>query len=188
MSDDSETPKFDLSKYLNWIQLSPRHAFVLWLPVTLVLFAPESWAKALGVEPLRESIRGWLGVGFLVTSAMLVGHGLAWGGKQWEYNKTERHHRNRLRKLSPREKFLLAHLLQNDRKTDYFCCTDGVVNCLETENVLFRLTTMAAKGRDFPYTVQPWAWDYLKAHPELLEGADGSDWSGGVDPYEAQFR
>ena len=102
LSDDSETPKLDLSKYLNWIQLSPRHTFVLWLPVALVLFAPESWVKVLGVEALRESVRGWLGVGFLVTSAMLASHGLAWGGKQWEYRKTERHHREPQHKCVPR--------------------------------------------------------------------------------------
>jgi Super-infection exclusion protein B len=45
-----------------------------------------------------------------------------------------------------------------------------VVNGLVSETVLYRSSNMSALGTTFPFNIQPWAWDYLNEHPELLNG------------------
>lgn len=44
-----------------------------------------------------------------------------------------------------------------------------VVLGLETEKIIYRASSLSSYYTNFPYNIQPWAWEYLNQHPDLLE-------------------
>ena len=69
--------------------------------------------------------------------------------------------------LTIAEKELLAGLLKMNSRTQAFSPMDGVVASLEKQRVLAQVTHVST-GLYFEYGVQPWAWNYLQAHPEIV--------------------
>jgi len=46
----------------------------------------------------------------------------------------------------------------------------GLSKDLEVFGVLYRSSNINMPGSDnYDYNITPWAWDYLKKHPELIE-------------------
>jgi len=50
---------------------------------------------------------------------------------------------------------------------------DGRVGGLEAEGIIFRSSNVG-NIESWAYNLQPWAWDYLSAHPELLALEDAN--------------
>lgn len=76
-----------------------------------------------------------------------------------------------LRDLSPREKWILSNYVANDKRSLRYSITDGDVAMLEANRIIIRLTTLAASGSRFEFSIQPWVFSYLKRRPKLLAGA-----------------
>jgi len=76
----------------------------------------------------------------------------------------------RLHSLSSEEKAILKDYLDNDTKTRPFSFFSGTHKGLVASGVLYTSSDISMPGRDtFDYNINPWAWDYLRKHPELID-------------------
>ena len=73
----------------------------------------------------------------------------------------------RFKDLTESEKQILAIYLLRDSKTQGFDAANGVIGALEKQDILVRVTNFGYHS-SFQYGIQPWAWQYLKKHPEKV--------------------
>ncbi|MBI1879994.1 MAG: superinfection exclusion B family protein [Chloroflexi bacterium] len=73
----------------------------------------------------------------------------------------------RLHNLTRSEKAILKGYLGNQTRSQYLPIESGVVNGLEAEDIIYRASHIG-KLDEWAFNIQPWAWDYLTDHPELL--------------------
>ncbi len=162
----------DISKYLDWIKLSPRYLLPIALFTGFLLFAPPELLARFGLIGWVEGYRQFFGLGFLLSATLLLSSGImaiydyAKGRKEEARLKNQR--QQKLHKLSEPEKEVLRNFVHNQTTTQYLSIADGVVGGLEAKHILYR-TSNVGGIYEWAYNIQPWAWEYLNAHPELLE-------------------
>jgi hypothetical protein len=71
--------------------------------------------------------------------------------------------------LSEPEKRVLCQFLHNETTTRDLPISDGVVGGLVAKGILFHSSNFADHHLGSAHNVQPWAWEYLNSHPNLLE-------------------
>lgn len=165
----------DLSKLLDLLKLKPRYFFGLSLAAALLLFSPDSLLERLGVTELLARYRGWIGMLFVASTAIWFAHGLApLGNRVLLWAKERRAMRLRasaLKNLSPQEGAILRRFIDGNTKTITLDVSSGAHAALESRQVIYRASSLSRQYYDFDYNIQPWAWEYLRKHPEALEGA-----------------
>ena len=162
----------DLSKYLDWIKLSPRYLLPIALFTGFVLFAPPEWLATFGLTTVVEGYRWIFGLAFLLSAVLLVSSGLVevltFASRSILDRRLLRQRRRRLHQLSGSEKEVLLGYIEYRTRTRYLPPTSGEVGGLVAENILFQSSNLGDIDA-FAYNIKPWAWDYLNAHPELLD-------------------
>ena len=89
--------------------------------------------------------------------------------KPWLVQKVLIHGgRKRLQALNPEEKRLLSYYINNQTRSQSLDIKSGTVNALEVEKIICRGSSLGTYD-GFDYIIQPWAWEYLIKHPELLK-------------------
>lgn len=163
----------DWGKLLEWVKLPPKLLFALAATCGVLVFSPPVFLQSLGLKSIVDLLRGWIGLGFVVFSVLLAAHFFAWLSrligpwiKEWLFIRL---HRKRLHQLDTREKQLLANYFVNDTRTLRLDPKDGTATVLSRENILAPSAQIGDLINGVSYAVQPWAWEYLKRHPELLE-------------------
>ena len=168
----------DLSKLPDWLKLKPRHLFGLVLAAGILLFSPAALLERLGMTELLMHYRGWIGVVFVASAAVWLAHGLAPAARSvvaWlQEVRQMRTRRATLKHLSPQERAILRRFMDGDTKTITLNISSGVHAGLESRQVIYRASSLSRSFYDFDYNIQPWAWDYLREHPEVLEGPTAS--------------
>lgn len=166
-----------LAKVFEFFKLKLPTLIAVTIALSAFLFLPEDTAKQLGIEKLRADYRSYAGSLLLLSSALTLVQLIIklWTGfSQWRNIRSLRKEAFEcLHSLSPQEKQILVGYIVGNQKTQYFSPMDGVVNGLCAAGILFRASSMGNLfGRGFAFNIQPWAWDYLHEHPELVtEGA-----------------
>lgn len=141
------------------------------MALAVLLFAPDALVASLGAVRFRDENRLALGLGSLAIGSLLVARVLDLG-RRWLVNHVrwwvkERGLRKRLRDLTPTEQRILRTYLVKDTRTLSFSVRDGTIAGLVQATILYRATSVG-NVFDWAHNIQPWAWDYLRAHPELL--------------------
>ena len=77
-------------------------------------------------------------------------------------------HTKQLKTLSSTEKKVLKKYFDQDTQSLQLGSMDGIAGGLVAKNILFRSSSLGTADAYFAYNIQPWAWVYLKKHPELL--------------------
>ena len=162
----------DIGKLLEWVKLPPRLLFALAAICGILVFSPTAFLKSLGLESIVDLLRSWIGFGFVMFSVLLVAHFFAWLShlispwvKEWFLVRL---HRKRLHQLDTQEKQLLAQYFAQDTRTLRLDPKDGTAIVLSRELILAPSAPIGDFINGVAYAVQPWAWEYLKKHPELL--------------------
>jgi hypothetical protein len=162
----------DVTKIGDLLRLAPRLLFALALASGFLLFASNGLAATLGVEGFRTEASPWLGIGFVVSSAAWLSHGLArvarFFGQRITRWRTMKVMRSTLKHLSPAERELLREFIDADTRTVTLDMSKGTHAALEARNVIYRASTVSRFHTFFDYNIQPWAWEYLKKRPEVL--------------------
>jgi hypothetical protein len=161
----------DFSKFPEWLKLSPRYLLPIALVTGFVLFAPAGVLEVFGLAGLVEAYRPYLGAAGLLSSALLLTHGLTLG-YEWVTARGRqvndlRARQRRLHALTDDEKRVLRSYIGSQTRTQYLSVNDGVVNGLEREQVLFKAASVG-HVEEWAYNLELWAWDYLNQHPRLL--------------------
>jgi hypothetical protein len=77
-----------------------------------------------------------------------------------------------LHELTADEKaYLIPYVLEN-QNTQYFLLEDGIAGGLQAKTIIYRASNLGSLVGGWAFNIQPWARDYLKEHPELLQGAN----------------
>lgn len=162
----------EVEKLLEALKLPVRVFVGLALATGVLLYAPEGFVHTLGLEELRAEHRMWTGLVFLGSCAVA---GVALGLPVWNVVRTQVRNRwlafrgrKYLHKLSPGEKEVLRGYIHQDTKTQVFWPGDGNVQELKAQGIVRRAGNVGFTS-GFSYNIQPWAWDYLQRHPELLD-------------------
>lgn len=162
----------DLEKVLNWIKLSPKYLLGIDIITGFLLFGNSTLLGTLGLKELQEQYRSWIGLAFVISSGLLCAHIIVeiWnkGNNKLSTKRVVRAGKNRLKNLTQYEKEILTSFISNQTRTCSLNFTDGVVIELDSCKIIYRAAAMSNGGTYFSYNIQPWAWEYLNKHPELL--------------------
>ena len=152
---------------LDAVRLSWQIQFALFVASLAVVILPPSWSSWLGVLELVNVIRSYCFMVALLMSVLLV---INIAELITKHFYTNRNYMAVLRNLSTDEKLLLREYIEQDTKTQSFPMSHGVASGLRLQGVLFQASNLSHAGSlTFPFNMQPWAWNLLKKHPELLD-------------------
>jgi Super-infection exclusion protein B len=161
----------DITKLVEFIKLPMTYIFGFALISGTLLFANESILIHLGIKEFVQKYKMWIGLSFIVSLGLLIPNVLLniWRNVQRgiKHRRIIRLRKEKLRNLTPEEKIILSKYFKDNTKTCYFSITDGRIRELEFYKIIYRASNVGWGG-SFAYNIQPWAWDYLKEHPELL--------------------
>lgn len=157
---------------------APSVAWSVLAAIGLMLWGPEVVRAGLGLDPLIDASRQYLGIAWLLI--LVVGLtplwqmiGVAWRQVQpWLVERlTVYVGKRQLRDLTLGEKTVLRGFVTNNHKTRRLSETSGAVIGLLDEQIIYRSGQPGAETGWFDHNIQLWAWEHLKEHPELLDPA-----------------
>lgn len=159
-------------KYLEWLKLSVKHALVLFLISSVLLFGSEELINTLGLLEAREAVKPWLGVVWLVSLSITAADSIylifKWVKKRIEWRVNLKRLQKGLHNLTPEEKAFLSGYITNSTRTQSAHYNDGMINGLVAATIIYRSSNLSKYHTAFPYNIQPWAWEYLQKYPEVL--------------------
>jgi hypothetical protein len=160
------------TKILDVLKLSATPALAVAFASGFLLFGDDSLTAALGMTDVITSIRPWIGGGFVVSVTLLFAFVATafgrWTTTRWTWAASARNLKKRLHSLAPDEQDVLARFLLERRKCLTFDAKDGLAQGLASAGVLFRSSNLGDAIDGFDFSIQPWAWTYLNAHPEIV--------------------
>ena len=168
----------DFGKLLSALKVPLYVVLGIAIAASVALAAPHGILAALGLEAWVRTYRAWIGGAWLLSVAIflsavasrtwtLVSPRLVerWNIRQW---------RKRFHSLSLPEQSLLAEYVDNETTTRSYLVGDGVVNGLVAKKILYRAGSVSHPYEPrFDFNIQPWAWDYLLRHRELVAAGRG---------------
>jgi hypothetical protein len=76
--------------------------------------------------------------------------------------------RHRLHQLTADERVILRRYITGNTRTQQLDPANVAVAALARDRILTTVTQVRGASDHWAYTLQPWAWTYLKERPELL--------------------
>ena len=136
--------------------------------ISMILFAPEGFTKALGLQEFRESYKVYIGPVWILMIAILISRLI--GGIQEVIRKkeVEKGRKKRLENLTPDEKHCLLHFTEGQFPTIYRSMHDGAICALASRKIVYRASALIIDYDNVPYCIYPWAKETLEKYPELL--------------------
>jgi len=122
----------------------------------------------LGLTHLRDQVRPYLGAAAIVALVGLVVAEASAPNSWFSRKLRARLQFKHLRFLSPAEKRVLRGYIDENTKTQYFRMDDGVVGGLTQLGYLYCSAEIGYMEKGFAFNIQPWLWDYLLKHPDIL--------------------
>lgn len=163
---------FDISGFIAGLKLPAKTTVAVCIATAILLFSSEKILASLGLGSFVNDFRSYIGVLFLVTfciSAVTLVFKIAAFIKPWATQAFWiRQHARRLHSLTPDEKAILSQYIVNNTRSQSLSVQSGTVNALVAEKIIFRASSLGSLS-GFDYVIQPWAWEYLKKNPNLLE-------------------
>lgn len=164
-------------------QASPALLLGFALASGLMLFTPDSFVATLGLDAFRHANKPYIGGTFVVSLAILLAQSLFHLGASIKSLFAKREARRKaaqaeaarhkeLHELTPDEKAYLVPYIFGDENTQYFLIEDGVAGGLTAKRIIYQASKIGSIVDGWAFNIQPWAKAYLKANPELLEGAN----------------
>ena len=144
----------------------------------IVLFAPNALLLVFGLDSVVADIRPYLGGAFILSFSLLLcmfGKGV-WDSVLRGYIRDTlavRMHLRELRGLTEDEKQRLRPYIEQQTRSHVFSMHGGVAMGLQQRGIIIRISSIGLPGSSFafPFQIQPWAWEYLNEHPDLLAPA-----------------
>jgi hypothetical protein len=163
-----------LKSATEWLKLPSRILLSIACVCALILFAPNWFLAALGLLEFVDSYRHFVGLALLLSLVLPIFQLIFWtfdtSLKLYTSRRDRKSRENLLKKLTVPEKKILCQYLVAQSKTQYCQLDGGVVAGLAHQGLIYRVTTEPVGFTQlFAYNVQPWIWDYLNQHPEILE-------------------
>jgi hypothetical protein len=171
---------FDFSKLLSALKIAPYAMVGVAISTGIALFAPAAFVSRLGLDTLVGTYRPWIGATFLVSTVVFLSFVSGRAGTMLWPIVLDRWNVRQLRKelhcLSLPEQSLVAEFVDNETTTQCYFIGDGVVGGLVGKGILYRSSNVGRPGStSFDHNIQPWAWKYLRQHPDLVAAGRGRE-------------
>ncbi|MBA3966057.1 MAG: super-infection exclusion protein B [Nitrospirales bacterium] len=162
----------DPSKWFDWIKLPTKTLAALFIVFGILIFSGDIVLEKFGLKSFVTEYRPYLGVAFLLSLTLTIVNSIAAMGKfisPWIVQTyLIRIGKKRLQNLNPTEKKILSYYIENQTRSQNLSIQDGTVNGLQKEKIIIQGSTLGTIY-GFDIIIQPWAWEYLNQHPELLD-------------------
>jgi hypothetical protein len=148
-----------------------RYSIALGIVAAIALFAPDSIVNQMGLLKLRDESKPYLGGLLLFCIAITIASGIGFAVGKYNYYRFLLAGKKRLHRLTIQEKQILRGYIEGQTRSLYLDFTSGIVKGLEAEFIIYRVSSVnnpMAGLTAFAYNIQPWAWDYLNEHRDLL--------------------
>ena len=132
----------------------------------VILLTPPILLEYLGLTGIRQKILPWISIVLLLCLSLLIANLIVTLATRM---KSSASRKKALHNLSQAEKEVLSKYIDEDTPTQYFTIQNGVINELVAKGILYRPSIAGYGSGRFAYNIQPWAWNYLREHPELLK-------------------
>lgn len=164
---------FDLSSLRDWLKLPTKHLVALALVTGFVLFSPHPWLTEIELDEFRSQFRPWIATVFLLSCALVLVNAIArtwrWGQRKRRVRIQRDKARDRLHRLTPREKEILRGFIEGQTRMRKLQVLDENVVGLARVGLIRQASEIGHVLSGHPFEMPEWVWDYLRQHPELLE-------------------
>lgn len=168
-----------LEKLKGWLNLGVLPLLGLLLFTGFFIFLPSEALEKLGLMNLKNTYSTLFGLGFVFSMTFLIaamlnafwkvflGHWLKEKASVYFYKK-EAHD------LTNEEKEILNIFIKGKIRSTNLSIKNGVVLGLEKRMFIIRVGQLGTDAItwSFPFSIQPWAWEYLNKYPQLLDIED----------------
>lgn len=173
----------DLGTLLGIVKaLTPRVLLGIAIGCGALLFSPIDFLTRVGLDSFQKQNQSMLGGALFLSLALLLAHMLASGWNhlvllgQWMFKQRKKKQREHAREqmlheLTPDEKRFLLPFIDEDQTVVKARIEDGVAAGLANRNIVYRPSRIGNMLSGWDHSIQPWAKAYLKANPQLLDGA-----------------
>ena len=148
-----------------------RYAVALGAVAAIVIFAPDSVINKMGLLKIRDEGKLYLGGFLLFCIAIIIANIIGFGTRKYNNYRFRRAGAKRLNRLTIEEKNILRGYIEGQTRSVDLEINSGVVKGLVAEGIIFRASSLSnpyAGLFAFAHNIQPWAWDYLNEHRDLL--------------------
>lgn len=164
-----------IPKIKDWINLGVAPVIGLLILSSILIFLPDPALQLIGVKALSEHYELHIGIMFLFSIAFLLAYSLhaLWInllGQLLREKASLYFLKKEANDLTEEEKKLLKSFVDNDTRSMNLSLKDPIVLGLEKRQFLVRTGTIGTDpmSMSFPFSIQPWAWEHLNKHSELL--------------------
>jgi len=162
---------------VNLLKLSPKYLIPVGIVASCLLFLPHLALSKLGLVEVVTQYRMWIGLLAVTTYALLASHVLHsfWAriSPTIRTRKSLRKCRRALTNLTSEEKEVLIDYIIHGTKSRMLNIQNGVHKSLEDALIICRASNVGIGQEgslwNFAFNLQPWAWEELNSHRELLE-------------------
>ena len=136
--------------------------------IIIIISQFDTLINALSIRPIIDNVLPLISIitifllGSVLSSPIYI-----WAKGFYNGRLTERHMSIYLRQLTEDEKHALCKYMNDSVRTCYFQLSDGVVNGLESKQILYKSSSIA-ELLTMSYNIQDVAYNILKKHPEYL--------------------
>lgn len=166
----------DLSKIIEWVKLPTKVWVTIATACALVLFTDDNFNDFLGIKEFVKLYRPYIGVIFLVSFVFTIVNVSEYNWKKfrrWSNTRNRiKYTKKRLHNLTEGERKILRYFLLNNSHSQQILLDDGDAKELEVYKIISRSSSIGSLTYGFTFNIQPWAWDYLHKHPELILSYD----------------
>ena len=173
---------------LNWLKLPKHLAWPLVIVSALLLWGPDDFKNGLGLQPFIDEYRKWLGGVFLFFLVLGLQPIVPFLTKKFiekqkqkkeeeerikQENELQKQAEAKMKSLTPGEKNILLHYIQNNTRTQDLSIQNGDVSKLISDGFIYLASKVSYGGRrgsfTFPVNITDWAWGYIHENPEILD-------------------
>lgn len=166
----------DLIKFLIFIKsiiTDKTFLFVLSTVSGIILFSKFDFITNSKIIRKNSEYRDWVYVIFIFSSigflTQVIIEIYKYVEKKIHDKRLQDRMQQQLNNLTNDEFKILSSYIKQNTKTQYLRMEDGVVNGLVQAHIIYRSSNLGDSVKHtWPYNVQPWVWDYLYKHPEIL--------------------
>lgn len=141
--------------------------------LSLILFLPDDTAQKVAVDGFRKEYRIFIGPVFLLSVSFLVARVYISLYDLLGDFQAKKVRNSYLKRLTAEEKGYLNSYIDGGVNSLMCGADDGVMGGLVAKGITYRAANVGDMIDGFAYNLQPWAFEFLQKHPQLLEGAVG---------------
>ncbi len=134
-----------------------------------LIFGPGWISRDLGINQFVLQYRLAIGVSFVITFIVIIAALISLVSAYVSNKFWVRKQSKRLHDLTPQEKKILKMFVENNTRSIPLDVANGVVGGLVSEKIIYRSVNISLRGTVFSHNIQPWAWNYLRKNPHLID-------------------